>query len=454
MGWHQAVKISITRKAYQEETQFLRQPSSIFRAVIILFQPIAACFPQIAVAVKCFVKQSVELLIYTSMESTQTVPSARQTTIPLDAPCRLNPLLNRITELAPDTDSEGEFPESAFSQLADAGLLAITLPGHDLDFTQGQTARLLQLLKRIGSANLAVGRVYEGHINALYLIHRYATPEQQATWHADACQHRRLFSVWNTQAEDGIRIDESNGLYRLTGAKTFCSGASWVHRPLITGHLQADSRNGWQMAIVPTERVRKIRQDERFWQPLGMRASASFKLDFTGVEVTESDLLGQPGDYLRQPYFSGGAIRFAAVQLGGAEAIFQATRSFLMAMNRIDDLLQQTRLAEMAYLIESGNQWLQAAGDKTDQWLTQGTDWTTIVGYANMTRTAIEEICLRVMPLAERCVGARGLLRPNPFERLHRDLTLYLRQPAPDATLVDIGKYVLTNLQPANELWS
>jgi alkylation response protein AidB-like acyl-CoA dehydrogenase len=213
------------------------------------------------------------------------------------------------------------------------------------------------------------------------------------------------------------------------------------------------TKRGWQMAIVPTERVKPIPQDERFWQPLGMRASASFKLDFTGVAVNETDLLGQPGNYLQQPFFSGGAIRFAAVQLGGAEALYQATRSFLADMGRTDDLLQQTRLAEMAYLIESGNQWLDSAGAKTDQWLRNGADWTKIVGYANMTRTAIEEICLRIMPLAERCVGARGLLRPNAFERIHRDLTLYLRQPAPDATLVDIGRYVLTNNQPAHDLW-
>ncbi|WP_332368218.1 hypothetical protein [Spirosoma telluris] len=82
-------------------------------------------------------------------------------------------------------------------------------------------------------------------------------------------------------------------------------------------------------------------------------------------------------------------------------------------MNRTDDLLQQTRLAEMAYLIESGNQWLQAAGDNTDRWLAEGADWTKIVAYANMTRTAIEEICLRIMPLAERCIGARGYYVPT-----------------------------------------
>lgn len=397
------------------------------------------------------------------MDAILTAFSPTVTRVSVDNPSLLDPLIRRIAEAAPDTDTEGAFPEDAFSWLAEAGLLFVTLPGYDLDFGRGQTARLLHLLKRIGSANLAVGRVYEGHINALYLIHLYASPEQRTGWYADVVQHRRLFSVWNTQAENGVRIEEidsPNGgsNYRLVGTKTFCSGAGWVHRPLITGELQAtdrqgNPRKGWQMAVVPTERVATIAQDDRFWQPLGMRASASFKLDFTGVNLTDADLLGQPGDYLRQPYFSGGAIRFAAVQLGGAEAIYDATRQFLARFNRTDDLLQQTRLAEMAYLIESGNHWLHTAGTNTDRWLAEGADWCKIVAYANMTRTAIEEICLRVMPLAERCVGARGLLRPHPFERIHRDLTLYLRQPAPDATLVDLGKFVLTNPHPADELW-
>jgi alkylation response protein AidB-like acyl-CoA dehydrogenase len=133
--------------------------------------------------------------------------------------------------------------------------------------------------------------------------------------------------------------------------------------------------------------------------------------------------------------------------------MYEATRQFLAGMQRTDDLLQQTRLAEVACLIESGNQWLRSAGDYTDQWLTDGTDPAKVVAYANMTRTAIEAICLQVMPLCERCVGARGLLRPHPFERIHRDLTMYLRQPAPDATLVDIGRYVLTNTAPAHALW-
>ncbi|GAB3769670.1 acyl-CoA dehydrogenase family protein [Spirosoma horti] len=364
-------------------------------------------------------------------------------------------LLRQIADTAAQTDDDKTFPEEAFSRLADAGLLAVTLPGRQLDNQLPQTSQLLQLLKRIGGANLSVGRVYEGHINALNLIHLYARPEQKTSWYADVSQHKRLFSVWNTQAGDGVTIHAiGNGRYRLEGAKTFCSGSGWIQRPLITGQLLGDSsKQGWQMCIIPTERIKPIPKDTTFWQPLGMRASVSYKLDFTGLEIGENDLLGQPDDYYQQPYFSGGASRFAAVQLGGAEALFNATRALLISMNRTNDQLQRTRLAEMAWLIESGNQWIRAAGENTDAWLAEEDGAEKIVAYANMTRTAIEEICLRVMPLAERSVGARGLMRPLPFERIHRDLTFYLRQPAPDATILDIGRYVLDNPQNVHELW-
>ncbi|WP_332368217.1 acyl-CoA dehydrogenase family protein [Spirosoma telluris] len=270
------------------------------------------------------------------MNAIHSLPTTKLPSPPINSPGLLNPLIEQIAQAAPDTDREGAFPEKAFQWLAEAGLLAITLPEHDLDFAKGQTARLLQLLKRIGYANLAVGRVYEGHINALYLIHLFATPDQRTRWYTDVTQHQRLFSVWNTQADNGVRIDpdlHQNGVYHLSGMKTFCSGAGWIQRPLVTGDLQTtdqqgNPRKGWQMAIVPTEQVSPIAEDAQFWQPLGMRASASFKLDFTGVDLTDADLLGKPGDYFRQPSFSGGAIRFAAVQLGGPKRFMRLPANF------------------------------------------------------------------------------------------------------------------------------
>ena len=66
------------------------------------------------------------------------------------------------------------------------------------------------------------------------------------------------------------------------------------------------------------------------------------------------------------------------------------------------------------------------------------------LAYANMMRSAIEKICVETMNLCQKSVGARGLNKPFHFERIIRDLTIYLRQPAPDAALADAGRYVLS----------
>lgn len=42
-------------------------------------------------------------------------------------------------------------------------------------------------------------------------------------------------------------------------------------------------------------------RDPSWWQPSGMRASASYKVDFSGVELEAQLLIGAPGDYFRQP---------------------------------------------------------------------------------------------------------------------------------------------------------
>ncbi len=163
-----------------------------------------------------------------------------------------------------------------------------------------------------------------------------------------------------------------------------------------------------------------------------MRASASFRVDFGGVRIVPDNLLGAPDDYYRQPWFTAGAIRFAAVQLGGAEALFDLTREYLRGLSRTADAHQQTRAGETAILIESGNAWLRGAAQMMDALPLNGNRDSAamdagrvgrLLAYANMTRTAIETICVECMRLCERSVGARGLLRPHAMERIHRDLT-------------------------------
>lgn len=349
--------------------------------------------------------------------------------------------LSKISAMASESDLADVAPIKEFELLAMCGLLSITLPGEALDFNLPKTTELLKLLKQVGKANLSVGRIYEGHINALHFVHLFGTPEQKKFWYDQVRDYDALFGVWNTQAENGVVfLNQDTGL-TLQGKKTFSSGASIVNYGLITGKIETEEREGWQMVIVDMAELTDANIDKSTWKTLGMKASGSYIVDFSEYNVKEHELLGQPGDYLTQPYFNGGAIRFAAVQLGGAEAIADATLDYLSMMKRTTDPLQNTRVSNIMTDITAGNLWIEQAGKNFDAWSRDPADFESLIAFANMTRTAIERIGTLVMKESNQCVGARGLMFPFEFERLHRDLTFYLRQPAPDATKISIANF-------------
>ena len=370
--------------------------------------------------------------------------SAAATAPPAAAIAAAEALVPRLFAAAAATDVEGGFPSQEFKWLHEAGLLTAALPVAEGGAGLGEPAALgllLEVLRHVGRGNLAVGRLFEGHVNALLLIAEFGTPAQQQRYAADA-RAGHLFGVWNTEdPAHGVRL-EARGKegFTLQGAKTFASGSGHVTRPLLTAALPEGG--GWQMLVLPAD-TQPPTLDRSFWRPLGMRATASFRADLTGLELRAHDLIGAPNSYYRQPQFGGGAVRFAAVQLGGAEAVYDETRRFLRALGRTDDPYQRQRLGQMALLLETGRHWLRGAAAHAIRPDKSAASADTVVAYANLTRTAVEQVSLDLLRLAERCVGARGLLHPEPFERMHRDLTHYLRQPAPDAVLADVGRFVL-----------
>ena len=97
----------------------------------------------------------------------------------------------------------------------------------------------LRLLTLLGWGNLAVGRVYEGHVNALQLITLFGTAEQRDRAAADA-RAGKLFAVWNTERADGVHLEpRADGGVRLRGAKLYTSGAGWVERRSCRGRYRA-----------------------------------------------------------------------------------------------------------------------------------------------------------------------------------------------------------------------
>ena len=144
--------------------------------------------------------------------------------------------------------------------------------------------------------------------------------------------------------------------------------------------------------------------------------------------------------------------------MGGAAALFEATREFLRGAGRAGDTFQQARVGQMAMKIESGWHWLLQAGQSWDALGTSPLEAdemaaAQMVALAAMMRLATEEIGVETMALCEKSVGARGLMRGLPFERITRDLTIYLKQPHLDEIPGRVGRWALESNARADELW-
>jgi alkylation response protein AidB-like acyl-CoA dehydrogenase len=336
---------------------------------------------------------------------------------------------------AAEFDQDGADPAGLCRPLADAGLFVAALPsafgGEGLAQASSELARILMT---IGGADLSAGRIFEGHVNAVKLVFAYG----------DAVQKRRLAEdvragavcgVWNAEAPPGLRwAPTQGGAGRLQGAKIYASGLGLVTRPIIT----ARTEDGEGLMIAP--RLEPGHPcDLSGWTVQGMRATATGTIDFTGREVNPDEVIGAPGDYYRSPYFKGGAWRFAAVHAGAVLRLLGLFRRELRARRRDGDPHQRARLGTAAIAAETAELWIVRAAERIEE---GGLDPAAADAYASLARLAVERAALDMLTLVERGVGLAAFTRPNPIERVARDLSTYLRQPFPDGVLEEGGGFI------------
>ena len=344
-------------------------------------------------------------------------------------------------------DVDGAYPAAEVTALHETGLLTAPLPlelgGADLD-----GSALCEVLRRIGSGSLSLGRLFEGHVDAMGRVLDYGRREQIRLV-ADEVKSGKLFGVWNTDdVANPLRLaTEADGRVRLHGRKILASGAGHIERPIVTARDDEDRR----LMVMPGLRSGE-RADLSSWTPLGMRASATGAVDFSGLEVEPIEILGGDGDYERQPAFSGGAWRFAAVHLGGMERLLDLLVEHLRRTGRGEDPHQAARLGQAAIAVETARLWVERAAEIAGESSPTRASGQ-IVAYVNLARLAVERAGLDLMELVHRSVGLQAFMRPHPIERISRDLATYLRQPGPDRALTTAADWVLRQDARAIDLW-
>ena len=322
--------------------------------------------------------------------------------------------------------------EALRSAIAAAGWRAT--PAED----PGTAAEYLQLLRHLyatGRRDLPIGRLLEGHADAVQIILRYGTPDQAARLREQVAQGA-TFGVWNAGLPGEPLILAEGG---LSGGKSYASGAGVLTHALIT----ADTDRGPQLLLLDLGRTTPA-IDRDWWRMLGMQRSETHQVRWSNAAVEPEAAIGAPGSYAREPFFSGGALRFVAVHAGGIAGLLDNARDHLVSHGRADDPFQAARLAQLFALAQGA---AASVRDAAEAWFGEPEARLAHVASA---RLSVANAGERAIAIAQEAVGLQGLFLSHPLATTIADLMVYLRQPVPDVLRLRVGRAVAERtLDPA-----
>jgi alkylation response protein AidB-like acyl-CoA dehydrogenase len=214
-----------------------------------------------------------------------------------------------------------------------------------------------------------------------------------------------------TRTESGWRID---------GRKSFCtmSPAATVLYTAVT-FLDDGGVARYGYAQVPTDAPGvEICGD---WDALGMRASGSHTITFTGVEIPRSALPGGflAGDadaYMERNLVAG--LFHAAASLGIAESAASAMARTLASRGEPDPRAR-TLLAENVVELGAARATLARGAALVDE---SDGETAELFAETQVAKTFVNEACARIVDRALALSGGAGYLNAHPLSRAYRDV--------------------------------
>ena len=340
---------------------------------------------------------------------------------------------------AAERDARPSFPEEPFRHLARSAVLAMPVPDPVGEVGLGSSfAEEWRVLRAVARADGSVGRILDGHFNGVERLSLLAPePLRSAELEAVAAGELRL-GVWGADPIPGegdpARLVDGKEGPTLSGVKTFCSGSTGLDRALVL--VRGDTLGPPLLAYVDLSSGVKV--DTAWFRGAGMRASESHRVVFDGAPVLA--VLGEPGELVREPYFSRDAIRTAVTWAGIADTAVGAALDVMAAKvggTEPDDLVS---LAAGRMLTAQGtiDRWLAYAAQLADE------NPDALPGVSTQLRQAVAVSCREILDEAARAVGSHPFAVSGPLDRARRDLELFLLQHRLEPALMRRGRRSIT----------
>ena len=310
----------------------------------------------------------------------------------------------------------GLSPTEALGELVRAGHASLPLPGH------GATLARWQALAAVGAHDLPLAKVFEGHTDAVAILH-----EAQA--HALADTPQATWGTWCAEPPDArlalVAVDHGHVLH---GRKAWCSGARGVTHAVVSCWDDA----GAPMLAAVNLRQPGVRVTDDGWNAVGMRATASVDVWFDDVVATP---LAGPGFYVERAGFWQGGAGVAACWFGAATRLADALRERLAGRSDPHRLAQ---LGEVSVALQGCAALIREAAAAIDR-----APGANAMRTAMTVRLSVETTANTVLHAVGRALGAGPLCKDASLAQLYADLPVFMRQSHAERDLEAVGKLVV-----------
>jgi short-chain 2-methylacyl-CoA dehydrogenase len=333
--------------------------------------------------------------------------------------------LDQVAPVAEQLDREKRFPYELVAELAELGLMGMTIPeaygGAGADTLSYAIA--VEELTRVDSS-VAI-TVAAHHSLGTLPIWYFGSEEQRREWLPDLASGRRLAAFGLTEAGAGSDAGATRTTARLEGgewvidgSKIFITNAGTEITACVT--ITALTGEGEISNIVVPNGTPGYAISEPM-QKLGWRASDTRELSFQGVRVPEGNLLGPRGEGFRQfmQILDGGRISVAAMGVGLAQGCYDLAHAYAHQREQFGKPIAsfqavQTKLVDMATEIEAARNLVWKAAWEKDQ-------GRAFAKTAAMAKLFSGELSHRAASWALQIHGGYGFMDEYAISRLYRD---------------------------------
>ncbi|MDX6369838.1 MAG: short-chain 2-methylacyl-CoA dehydrogenase [Gaiellaceae bacterium] len=331
----------------------------------------------------------------------------------------------RVAPVAEELDRESRFPYELVGELAELGLMGMTIPeeygGAGTDTLSYAIA--IEELTRVDSS-VAI-TVAAHHSLGTLPIYYFGTDEQKQEWLPELASGKKLAAFGLTEPDAGsdagasrTRAELRDGKWVVNGSKIFITNAGTDITACVT--ITAQTGDG-EISNVIVPNGTPGYEISRPMKKLGWRASDTRELSFKDAEVPEANLLGPRGKGFHQflQILDGGRISVAAMGLGIAQGAYdlafayaQERQQFGKPISRFQAI--QFKLADLATELEAARNLVYKAAWLKDQ----ERDFALAAAQAKL---YTGELSNRAVNWSLQIHGGYGYMDEYAISRLYRD---------------------------------